>query len=334
MNNHDKSVVRLQSKVFWIIWTILTVMILSLAGLFIYQTHTREVRRAKEEWVEKVPDWQRPTMGEMIPPRFDETMRENQVSLVELLGIVILFELSGTLLAYALARYVTKPIAEVFAMQNQFVADASHELKTPLAVIISNSDLLEADLLEADLPDNQWLQNIQSEAVRMNEMVKQLLDLTVSGRDSDYQFIDSDLSEVVLSAVLAFESLAYEKGLKLKCDIDEGLRCSFDQLKIQQLVGILLDNAICHARPKSKIEVSLKPAKSKVLLKVRNQGIGITKGDEEKIFERFYRGDKAHNRQLNRYGLGLAIAKNIVQAHGGKIMAQSDHGWTEFVVTF
>lgn len=294
-------------------------MIVTLAGLFIYQTHMREVRRMDEIRRSQM-------MGEFRPPKFEESMRENRVSMMELLGIVVVFETAATCLAYALTRYVTRPIAETFAAQEQFIADASHELKTPLAVIISN-----AEMLKEETTSTQWLENIRTEAQRMDGMVKGLLQLATLGDIESYNFVEGDLSQAVQNAALAFDSMAYERKVKLKTDIEPKIGLEFDAQKIRQVIEILLDNALQHTVACKMLELILRKAKGKVQLIVRNQGKAIVTGEEEKIFARFYRSDKAHARE-DHYGLGLAIAQEIVQMHGGEITASSHNGWTEFLV--
>lgn len=320
--NSRKSIKKLQTKVFWIIWTILTVMIAAFAGLFIYQTHMREVRRMEDMRRAQV-------VGEFRPPKFEESMRENRISMIELLGIVVVFETAATFLAYVLMQYVTKPIAEAFTAQEQFVMDASHELKTPLAVIISS-----AEMLNEEIPRTQWLDNIQIEAQRMDKMVKELLQLATLADTENYNFAHGNLSQVVKNTALAFDSIAYERKIKLKTNIESNIVLEFDEQKARQLVEILLDNAIQHTTTQRCVELSLRKVKGKIQLVVRNQGKAILRGEEEKIFARFYRSDKAHGHQDNHYGLGLAIAQDIARVHDARITAESQDGWTEFVVNF
>ena len=132
--------------------------------------------------------------------------------------------------------------------------------------------------------------------------------------------------------MLTFESLIYEKNINLEYDIEENINTKCDEDQIKQLVGILIDNAIKHSSTKGEIKVKLKKEKGNIVLTVTNKGEEIAKEDREKIFERFYRTDKSRNRNENRYGLGLAIAKNIVTNHNGEISANSENGYTTFKV--
>lgn len=243
--------------------------------------------------------------------------------------IFVLLELVILLIANYLTKWIIKPVIESFDKQKQFVADASHELKTPLAVIIAN-----AETLEKEPEEKKWLNNIKSEADRMNNLVSDLLDMAKLESGAREQYNEEDLSKVVERTILTFESLIYEKNIKLDYQIQEGINLYCNANQIKQLVVILIDNAIKHSlNENGEIIVTLKKEKN-VILEVKNKGKEIPKEEQEKIFERFYRIDESRNRNENRYGLGLAIAKNIVENHNGKISANSMNGYTTFKVIF
>ena len=176
----------------------------------------------------------------------------------------------------------------------------------------------------------KWLNNIKSEANRMNILIKNLLELASFEKKETYVLKEDNLSKVVELAVLTFDAKAYECDIKLESMIDGNIKFNFDTYSINELVEILLDNALKHADKKSTI----KEQGNNILLSVIDTGDIIPKGEEEKIFERFYRLDKSRSRKENRYGLGLAIAKNIVFNHNGKISAESVGKVTTFKVLF
>ena len=241
----------------------------------------------------------------------------------------IIGELIAYVISYFLSKRIIKPAEDSLKAQKQFIADASHELKTPLAVIMASSEAMEKD------NDKKWLNNIKSESERMNKLIKDLLDLAKMENGNiqkDYNIID--LSKLVEKSILTLESLIYEKNIILNYNIDEDIhfKCNSDEIK--QLLAILLDNAIKHSVANGKIIITLTSDDKKIYLKVKNKGLPIPKGDEDKIFERFYRADKSRNRNENRYGLGLAIAKSIVINHNGIISASSSEGYTIFKVVF
>ncbi len=253
-------------------------------------------------------------------------LRQLILSLAMLLGIeiIILF------ISKRLTVWIIKPVRESFEKQKQFIADASHELKTPLAVIMASSDALEAEPQE-----QKWIANIKSESEKMNKLITSLLDLAQSDDYTDkLELEECNLSKLTESSVLPFEGIMFEKSLTLDYDIDDNIKIKADSEKIKQLIGIIIDNAISHSRKDEQVFVSLKKTEQTATLEITNTGDPIAPGDEEKIFERFYRGDKSRNRDDNRYGLGLAIAKNIVTAHGGKISAQSNGDKTTFKIVF
>ena len=252
-----------------------------------------------------------------------------QLNLFYSILIFIIFEITAYFLCQKISHWIIKPVEDSFLKQKQFIADASHELKTPLSVIMASAEAMESD------NDRKWLHNIQSESNRMSDLIKELLDLAkLENEDQKVSFVTNDLSKLVEMAVLPLESLIYEKNIHFEYDIEDNIMFPCHSNEIKQLVTILMDNAIKHCKREGDIYLSLKKENSSIRFLVKNEGEPIPSGEEEKIFERFYRVDKARSRNENRYGLGLAIAKKIVENHCGSIKAYSKDGYTTFEVVF
>ncbi len=246
------------------------------------------------------------------------------------ISIFLIIEIILLYLTKVLTDYITKPASDAFNKQKCFIMDASHELKTPLTVILAN-----AEALENDRNNDKWLNNIKNESERMNKLVNDLLTLAKTENDlNELVLVNSNLSKIVEKSLLTFESLMFEKNIKFEEHIEKDIYLKIDEEKIKSLISILIDNAIKHSDKDGHIIVNLYKNKSSISLEVINKGKPILKEDEEKIFERFFREDKSRNRNENRYGLGLAIAKNIVTTHNGDIKASSKDGYTTFKVNF
>ena len=225
-----------------------------------------------------------------------------------------------------LSGKIIRPIAESYEKQKRFITDAGHELKTPVAVISAN-----ADLLSREIGDNRWLANIQYENRRMGTLVGQLLELarTESVTPKTERI---DLSRLVQGEALPFESVAFEKGVSLKSDVADGIYVEGNSTQLRQIVSILLDNAIRHSEAHSEAVLALKKEGAHTVLAVSNCGDEIPAEQRERIFERFYRTDTARSGEDGRYGLGLAIAKAIADAHRGTIGVDCRDGIVEFRV--
>ncbi len=239
----------------------------------------------------------------------------------------LILELFFIAIAKVISYWISKPVEEAFEKQKDFIADASHELKTPLSVITAS-----AEALEKNPKEKKWLANIKNESDRMNNLIIDLLDLAKT-ENGNIEMSQGNLSKAVELSALTFEGIAFEKNIKMDCHIDPDINIKMNENAIKQVIEILLDNAIKHSKEKGKIEVKL-TENSNIELLVTNLGEPIPKGEEEKIFDRFYRIDKSRNRSENRYGLGLAIAKNIVTLHKGTIKAFSKNGKTTFQIIF
>ena len=228
-----------------------------------------------------------------------------------------------------LARWAVRPVETAWNQQKQFVADASHELKTPLTVILSNADMI---LTHPDESPDRWAQNILAEAQHMKGLTQDLLSLAHS-EDSAYAPVMEtvDFSYLVTDSVLSFEPAAFEQGHELLHEEEPGLLLLGDASGLSQLCGILLDNALKYSLPGGAVKVSLKGAGKLIRLSVSNEGAPIPEEDLTRIFERFYRSDPA--RHGEGYGLGLAIARRITEQHRGKIWAESSEGINTFTVT-
>lgn len=226
-------------------------------------------------------------------------------------------------IASILAGFIISPLEENDRQQKRFISDASHELKTPIAVIATN-----AEMLSRELGHNEWLSNIQYETERMDRLVKQLLDL--SHAESAIVPMESlDFSRLVTGETLAFESLAFDKGKTFVTEIEAGIILMGNPSQLTQLVSILLDNAIRHSTGK-EIGVSLVRRPHTALLTVTNDGNEIPPEKIHHLFERFYRVDEARNSESNHYGIGLSIAKAIAEKHGGNI----DVFWQDGKISF
>ena len=244
--------------------------------------------------------------------------------------LVILGEFIIYFIVKKITDWITKPVEMSFNREKEFVANASHELKTPLAVMMAS-----IDCLEVSKKNEKWINNLKSEADRMNNLITRLLDLAKSENYlTKENFTINDLSLLVEKRALIFESLAFEKNIVIETNIAEKINFLGHKESLEELVSILIDNAISHSIADSKITINLSQSKYEIKLEVINKGDIILEEDKEKIFERFYRSDKSHNRKSNKYGLGLAIAKNIVESHHGKIRAFSKNDLTVFEVIF
>ena len=264
----------------------------------------------------------------------DITLMENEEAIKRLKVIIIIaiiIGFLGILLIYVIAKKIAstivKPVEESFNKQKQFVSDASHELKTPLAVIEANSDVLQSKMGE-----NKWITYIQNEVQSMNKLVNDLLTLARMENTNSTNYQKLDLSKEVQMSVAVFESMIFEKEIKLETNIDEGVVFNGDKEDIKHIISIILDNAIKHTEKDGKIIVNVGKEKNDIKIEIKNQGEPIPVEEQEKIFERFYRVDKARSRSEKRYGLGLAIAKEIVDKYNGTIKASSKDGFTSFVV--
>jgi len=234
-------------------------------------------------------------------------------------------------ISVCLAQWAVKPVDEAWKQQKQFVADASHELKTPLTVILTNAELLNNPDYDGEAKA-QFAQSIHLMSIQMRGLVEGLLDLTRLDNGAVRKiYAEVDLSRLVDEMLLPFEPMYYEKGLELFSDIAKDLHVMGNDSYLRQVVDILLDNALKYADSGSRILVYLKRQGNAVLLSVSSNGCEISREDLKNIFKRFYRIDKVRNMN-HSYGLGLSIAQSIVQKHNGRIWAESNNGINTFFV--
>lgn len=259
---------------------------------------------------------------------------ESLTSLLETSALVGLFGLLAFFgISLFLARWALRPIEKSWNQQRQFVADASHELKTPLTVILANMGIVLSHRDETVQSQIKWLEYTQTEASRMKELVGSLLFLAQADDVQDaVSLSEINFSDVVWSSVLPFESVAFEQNKTLVSEIAEHVTLLGEEDRLRRLTAILLDNAVKYSDERGTITLRLQKAQEKAVLTVHNTGSPIPSGQLAHIFERFYRVDGSRARMQGGYGLGLAIAQSIVQSHHGKINVQSGADGTVFSV--
>ena len=278
----------------------------------------------------------------------DATLRA-VVKMCLIVGVAALAVLLGC--SYLLAGLAARPVARSLDQQRRFLSDASHELKTPLTVILSSADLMQQTAVQ---PDQQpYVDNIRWSGRRMKRLVEDML--TLSRADDGRlkaAMVPVDLSDAVVDTALRFEPVAFEAGRQLSYDIDEGITVTGSRDQLQQVAGVLLDNAIKYAPQGAGVHMTLTQAERKAVLtvesggivevvlsreknhavlSVRNSGEEISPDALPHVFDRFYRADGS--RTQGGFGLGLSIAQAIVREHKGTIRCESDARSTRFIVT-
>ncbi len=235
------------------------------------------------------------------------------------------------LLAFALSLWMTSPVEKAWAQQRQFVSDASHELKTPLTVILANAEMLQEP--DGSEETRQRLSaNILTMSTQMRSLVERMLDLARADNGAARMvFQPLDMAVLTSDVLLPFEPVYYEKGLQLHCHLQESLWVKGSAAHLTQVADILLDNAGKYAYPNSWVQVVLRKQGGHCLLSVATPGEVISKADLKNIFKRFYRADKART-EGGSYGLGLSIAESVVKEHRGRIWAESAKNINTFYV--
>ena len=246
------------------------------------------------------------------------------------LGVLAVF----FVLSLFFSNWALKPVREAWDSQRQFVADASHELKTPLTVVLANSSILLKHPQDSIASQSQWVESTQVEAERMQQLVNEMLQLAQVEERAAIELVPLDYSDLVDGEVLQFESVAFEEGLLFDSSIEDGITVDGDATRLRKMVSTLIENALKYAGDGGSATVTLTRAGKQAKLEINNTGATISAEDLPHIFDRFYRTDKARTSGEGGFGLGLAIAREIARAHTGDITCTSDASTgTTFTVT-
>lgn len=251
-------------------------------------------------------------------------------------ALVLCVSLVGFLLvSLFLSRWALRPVERSWKQQQQFVADASHELKTPLTVLLADTDILLAHPEQTIESQRKWVEYIQDEGSRMKELVEDMLFLARgdSGAVREEPHEPVSLSDLCQNCLLSFEPVAFERGVTLSGDVAEELQTLGSREQLRRLIAILLDNACKYCTDGGAVTLTLTHSGDRAALCVHNTGAPIPQEDLPHLFERFYRVDQARDRSSGGFGLGLSIAASIAEAHKGKIAAENAAGGIMFTVT-
>ncbi len=237
---------------------------------------------------------------------------------ISLAGIIAVF-----LLLLLFSGRIVRPIAESYEKQKRFITDAGHELKTPITVIQADADVLESELEE----ENEWIADIRKQTHRLAGLTSDLVYLSrMEEENSGIQKQVFSLSELAEETSRSFQALALSQGKHFSSSVAPDLNINGDEKALAKLVSVLLDNAMKYSPEDGSVEFSLDRAGKNARLVVKNSTLPMEKGNADRLFERFARGDSSRNSETGGFGLGLAIAKAVSEAHSGKIHAESEDG--------
>ena len=238
-------------------------------------------------------------------------------------GISLAGTLAVFLLLLLLSGRIVRPIAESYEKQKRFITDAGHELKTPITIIRADADVLSSELDG----ENEWISDIRRQTQRLAELTEDLVFLSrMEEEKPSLKMQELPLSELVEETAQSFQALALSKGKVFRAAVAPELSVSGDEKALAKLVSILLDNAMKYSAEGGTVELRLEQAGKNARLVVKNSTPPMEKGNADRLFERFAREDRSRNSESGGFGLGLAIAKAVTEAHGGKIRAESEDG--------
>ena len=258
-----------------------------------------------------------------------EALQNSKQFFIVSIFIFLLSVIVFTIISYYLSRWMIKPSEKAIKNQKIFVANISHDLKTPITIIRAN-----ADLIENEVKNKKSIKYIQQETEKLNHLVNEMLTLTrIDNTISKENFKNFNFGDSLFDVVLPFESIAYEKGIKFNINIDESTNYFGNETNIQKLAEILIDNAMSYTAKGGIVDVDAYESSKVITLSVTNTGEPISDEKKEEIFDRFYRESKSRESTGNHYGLGLSIASTIVKKHNGKISVESKNGKNTFTVT-
>lgn len=258
-----------------------------------------------------------------------EALQNSKQFFIVSIFIFLLSVIVFTIISYYLSRWMIKPSEKAIKNQKIFVANISHDLKTPITIIRAN-----ADLIENEVKNKKSIKYIQQETEKLNHLVNEMMTLTrIDNTISKENFKSFNFGDSLFDVVLPFESIAYEKGIRFNINIDEVTDYFGDESNIQKLAEILIDNAMSYTAKGGIVDVDAYENSKAVTLSVTNTGEPISDEKKVEIFDRFYRASKSRESTGNHYGLGLSIANTIVKKHNGKISIESKNGKNTFTVT-
>ena len=238
-------------------------------------------------------------------------------SLGATIGCILLI----SVLIILFSKKAMEPVAESYRKQKQFITDASHELKTPITVIGTS-----LSVLEMEVGKQKWIDKAKAQCDKLRDLVNSLVTLSKMDEETPLQKQDFDVSQAVAETADSFADCAAESGHALQTDIASALTYCGDAYAVRQLASILIENAIKYASEGSPIAVTLQKGKKGIVITTTNQCDNLDTSELDKLFERFYRADKARSSEKSGFGIGLSIARSICEAHGGSIRAESPDG--------
>lgn len=271
---------------------------------------------------------------------YDATVEYSSLSR---LANIFVFVYLGSIIAifgfsWIISKKTIKPVEDAFSKQKELVANASHELKTPLAIISTSLSIIESEPDRSVGSNEKWLDNVNEQIKRMDKLVLDMLNLSKLDYEKNIELDNVDVTNMIKRNCLTFEATCFEKDIELITNISDDVIVKTDLEKIERLLMIILDNALKYTPKNNKIYVNLLKDGKIAYIKIRNTGSFVKKENQERIFERFFKEDESRSSSINNrsFGLGLSIAKALCENLGGNIKCESseDEKYTEFIISF